>query len=205
MDIHQPGMESEPLTALAFVGVLVELAVFYAAPRVLAPLAFIPFGKSAHIGIGRRDRKVLLEPVDGELGYRDRRTERAALERLGEQNIFGKRYIAWIQPAHGTIVARTRYAKGGRGAGLIRTRLRLEGDRIVATTRLLPCPSSLWLAMLAALVAQPTLGLVVAALLIGGVQVWMPRGQLLQARDESLDHLRSMIRAARKERRSVAE
>lgn len=198
-------MDSGPLTALAFVGVLVELAVFYAAPRVLAPLTFIPIAKPATIELGRRDREWLLEPAEGERGYRERRSERIALERLDEQNIVGKRYIAWVQPAQLTIVARTRYAKGGRGAGLIRTRLRLEGDRVIVTTRMLPCPASFWLAVLAALIQRPGLGLVLVALLVGAVQVWLPRRQLLQARDESLDHLRGMIRAARTGKRRAAK
>lgn len=194
-----------PLEALATAGTLIEVAIFYAAPRLLASFAFVPIGKEAFIELTRHERDALVEPIDGELGYRERRPERLALERLAEQNVFGKRYIAWVHPTSGTIIARTRYAKGNLGVGLTRTRLRARGDRIVATTYMLPCPALLWPIMVGAVAQRPTAGMLVVTLLVGAAQVWLPRRQLLQAREDSLEHLHGLIRrAARRRRKQLA-
>lgn len=186
------------VAGVGLLAVLGELTLYYVAPHVLAPLAFIPVGKPVSIELDRLERDGLVEPVEGERGYRERRSERIALERIADEQIFAKRFIAWIRPAQGTIIARTRYGKGVAGAALIRARLRVEGDRIVATTRQLPCPFLLWPLMALALLERPTFPIAALTVLFGGLQVLLPRRQLAAARDESLEHFRAMIHAARR-------
>ncbi|MBI3205399.1 MAG: hypothetical protein HYZ29_27920 [Myxococcales bacterium] len=157
-----------------------ELGLFFVAPHVLGRLAFVPVGKPARVDLSSDELAALRASRDG-----------GSLAVLPAAVLRAGSYTTWLDPARGLIVTRVWRTVWRQRIGVATTRVALEGDAIVARTRLFPFPLTLWVLALLSCLTNPAGALVLAPLLL--LVTHAAARRLLHARDVALEEIQALI------------
>jgi hypothetical protein len=175
-----------------------EALLYFSLPRALAWLAVVPFGRPRRLRFRSAAALGLIESSGEALAYRQRPSERLALERIDDIDIHAPNYSAWIRPSERRIlISFHRPARiGNRYPGLAVIQLTPSGRDLIAITRQAPLPFVLFLALTAlSFIAVETLPLLLFVVALFLLSLRATRSALANARNECLAELQGAIDA----------